>query len=357
MSNKNSNQHYQVAALIGYLWSEDENIHNRENKINIINIYEAIKYIYINKKNIFICENEFFNKTETLNKLNEVFYRKQHSRSSETLFHNKIISKQTEKKINVNSIENDILKLSIEKIKNGYLINREFNAENLLVIKKFVAMQIARNPLCYSHYIDQWLLDKSTYYKENEKDMFDMSCFNLLSIAHFENVVTFLNNEVIKNFKKKLNQLNYYNVDIIELSKPGFLTDCTVFLDLHDEFKNLNNKTYFLPINNNYTMVLYHKDKLNIIQDIKEEYNVSFEINALSNSRVLAYFKEKNTIINNISNYLIYLYEHNGMEVFFKRYFEINTKIINIEHMFKEYIDIKEAGLIFDYKRTRSIIY
>lgn len=123
------NQHYHLAALTGFFWGEIINEESpRETKLSLIRINKFLDLIY--KKDILNNINDFFNIVP-----------------AKDIMSSRLIYKETEDKIQVNTIENNFYRLSKElslkqEENNNFITNYICDEEQYKIVMSFFLLAI-----------------------------------------------------------------------------------------------------------------------------------------------------------------------------------------------------------------------
>lgn len=318
------NQHYHLAALTGFFWGEiiNEKI-PRETKLSLIRINKFLDSLYNSIPNINI--NDFCNIVP-----------------AKDIMFSKLIYKETEDKIQVNTIENDFYKLSKELSKkqdenNKFITSYRCDEEEYNIVMHFFYLQYVRNPNLYTNYLNQALIKNNIDYMK----LLNIETINIID----RKIINSMNNIILEQFNNCQQIFKDYSFQIFENpNNNNLLIDHTVIqLNHNDYFKKLFGsdfnkigilleKTYIITINSKFILFFYPPEIESEIYILKELYLKHYLTIYLLNARyIISIPKNENVLKLEIENFV----EKIGIKNI-KYYIERNNFIEQIERKIKK---------------------
>lgn len=316
------NQHYHLAALTGFFWGEIINEKNpRETKLSLIRVNKFLDLLYNDIPNNI---NDFFNIVP-----------------AKDIMSSKLIYKETEDKIQVNTIENNFYRLSKELSKkqdenNNFITNYICNEEQYKIVMNFFYLQYVRNPNLYTDYLNQALI-------KNNIDDTRLSNIEIINIID-RKIINSMNDIILENFDNCQQIFKDYSFQIFENpNNNNLLIDHTVIqLNHNDYFKKLFGsnfyeidilleKIYIITINSKFILFFYPPEIESGIDILKELYLKHYLTIYLLNARyIITVPKNENVLKLEIKNFV----ESIGIENI-RYYIERNNFIEQIERKIK----------------------
>lgn len=261
-------QHYHLAAFMGFFWgrtvdnTSKKKKKPREHKLSLIKISDFFNAI---KNNPDTSITNFCS-----------------TPSAEKIMYSKLIYKETEDTMKVNTIEQNFYDLARDLSKKqddnkNFITNYVCSDDEYEIVILFFCLQYVRNPNLYDAYL------KDAFIRSNidTTNLSNNDAINLID----RHIINSINDIILENFQYFKNKFKNYSFKIFENpNNDNLLIDHTVIkMNHNDYFKklfgvnfdtigSLLNNTYIITINSRFILVFYPEEFESGVHILKDLY-------------------------------------------------------------------------------------
>lgn len=266
MKYKTQKQHYHLAAFMGFFWGRTVNNiskkKTRKHKLSLIKI------------------SDFFNAIKNNPNTNITNFCS--TPSAEKIMYSKLIYKETEDIMKVNTIEQKFYDLARDLSKKqdddkNFITNYLCSDDEYEIVILFFCLQYVRNPDLYDTYLAEAFIKS----KIDTTSLLNNEVINLID----RHIINSINDIILENFQYLKNKFKNYSFKIFENpNNDNLLIDHTVIkMNHNDYFKKLFglnfdkiglllDNTYIITINSRFILAFYPEEFESDVHILKELY-------------------------------------------------------------------------------------